>query len=68
MNEQLIVKLQLSGDWHWMVRSADSHIFNRSDRGFESQEACTADARAHGFCTRADARHALNAKRNTRVR
>ena len=49
MREQLIIKRQLSGDWHWIVRSADSHIFNRSDTGFYTEEACEMDAKLHGF-------------------
>lgn len=49
MQDKVTIKRQLSGDWHWIVRGDDTHIINRSDNGFHTQEACAADARQHGF-------------------
>ena len=49
MPDEVIIKRELSGKWHWLLRAADSHILNRSDVGFEDKQDCVADANRHGF-------------------
>ena len=49
MRDEVTIKRELGGKWHWLLRGADSHIINRSDTGFEERDACIADAARHGF-------------------
>ena len=49
MLDKVIIKRELGGKWHWLLRGPDSHILNRSDTGFEDKDACVADATRHGF-------------------